>query len=70
MSAESPLEQRLAAMEAAIADLQRQLNDKFDARNWLDKVAGSFKDEPEFAKVVAYGREFRHADRPAEEAGS
>jgi hypothetical protein len=35
----------------------------------LAQVTGSFKDEPAFAEVLEYGRAFRQADRPPEEAG-
>lgn len=27
--------------------------------NWVDRVSGSFKDDPEFEEVLRYGREYR-----------
>lgn len=31
--------------------------------NWLDEVAGSFENDPEFDEVVRLGKELRVADR-------
>jgi len=67
MPAETPIEQRISAIEAAIAELQRRLSPQPATRNWLDQIIGTFKDEPAFGEVLAYGREFRDADRPAED---
>jgi hypothetical protein len=64
MPPEAPIEQRLSAVEAAVADLQRRLPLSPSAPIWLEQVIGSFKDEPAFAEVLAYGREFRAASRP------
>jgi hypothetical protein len=59
------IEQRLEAVEAAIAELkQQQMNPE---SNWLEQITGSFKDDPIFDEVLAYGREFRYADRPNDE---
>ena len=66
MPAETAVEQRLAAVESAVAELQRQLRRQMPSTNWLERFTGSFKDEPAFAEVVAYGRAIRTADRPAE----
>ncbi len=70
MSAEISLEQRVETLEAAVRDLQQRLNSKASAANWLDRVIGSFRDEPAFEEVLEYGRQFRQADRPAEDPGS
>jgi hypothetical protein len=58
------LEQRLEAVEAAIAELKQQTHPE---SNWLEQVTGSFKDDPIFDEVLAYGREYRYADRPDDE---
>ncbi len=63
MPAEAPIEQRLSAVEAAVADLQRRVPVAPPASNWLEPIIGSFKDEPAFEEVLAYGREFRAGDR-------
>ncbi len=57
------VEQRLDKLEADVAELRRQsAGDK--KKEWLSKVAGSFRDDPEFAEIVKLGREIREADRP------
>ena len=55
------VEERLAAVEAAIAELQKQIVAPQPA-NWLQQVAGSFKNEPAFEEVLAYGRAIRQGD--------
>ena len=67
MSTESLIEQRLSAVEAAVAELQRRLPSPQPAPNWLEQVIGSFKDEPAFEEVLAYGRAYRESDRPPAE---
>jgi hypothetical protein len=66
MLTQGSLEQRLAAVEMAVAELQRRLGGESPADNWLECFRGAFKDEPAFAEVVEYGRAFRAADRPVE----
>ena len=68
MPADEAIEQRLAAVERAVADLQRQVASSVPAPNWLERFTWAFKDEPAFAEVVAYGRAIRAADRPPEDA--
>ena len=69
MPSNESIEQRLAAVERAVADLQRQLASPPPAPSWLERFTGAFKDEPAFAEVVRYGRTIREADRPPEDAG-
>ena len=57
MPAEAVIEQRLTAVETAIADIRRQLPPP--ASGWLDQLIGSQADEPAFDDVVALGRAFR-----------
>jgi hypothetical protein len=64
MPSETLVEQRLSAVEAAVAELQHRLSPRPSIPNWLEQVIGSFKDEPAFEEVLAYGRAFRVADRP------
>ncbi len=61
---ETSIEQRLAAAEAAIAEIRGQLPAP-SKYGWLQDVIGSMRDEPAFAEVIALGRAFRQADRPA-----
>jgi len=61
MLTNNSIEERLAAVEAAITELQSQLTDS-QFTNWLQQVTGSFKDEPAFDEVLAYGRAIRQTD--------
>ena len=66
MSATASIEQRLEAVERALAELQSRVGNGIPADDWLKRFKLSFKDEPAFAEVVAYGRAIRAADRPDE----
>ena len=61
------LEERLAAVEAAVTELQKQVSAS-QATNWLQQITGSFKDEPAFEEVLAYGRAIRQGDESIIEA--
>ena len=61
MAPNTSLEDRLAAVEAAIAELQKQVAVSPPA-NWLQQITGSFKDEPAFDEILAYGRAIRQGD--------
>lgn len=67
MSTDTTFEQRLATVEKAVHDLQNQLAASQPSSNWLQQVIGSVTDEEAFREILAYGREFREADRPADE---
>lgn len=69
MSDEAILEQRLAALERAVADLQRRLAGVPVASKWLEKVTGSISDEAAFREALEFGRAFRSADRPPDDPG-
>jgi hypothetical protein len=66
MPADTFVEQRLTALEAAVVELQNRLATGAQAPSWLERFTGSFKDEPAFAEVVEYGRSIRSSDRPRE----
>ncbi len=67
MSVVTPIEERLSAVEAAVAEIRQRLSEPRPDAGWLAQVIGSFKDEPAFEEVLAHGRAFREADRPADE---
>jgi hypothetical protein len=64
---EATLEQRMTAVEGAVRELQEAMRARQPAADWLNHVIGSMKDEPAFDEVLAHGRAFRQADRPAED---
>jgi hypothetical protein len=66
---EAILEQRLAILERAVADIQRRLAGVPVTSNWLEKVTGSISDEAAFREALEFGRAFRSADRPPDEPG-
>jgi hypothetical protein len=61
MSSNTSLEERLAAVEAAVSELQKQVTTS-QPTSWLQQITGSFKDEPAFDEVLAYGRAIRQGD--------
>ncbi|MEL7358827.1 MAG: hypothetical protein AAFN40_19990 [Cyanobacteria bacterium J06560_6] len=61
MTANLILEERLAAVEAAIAQLQKQMSTAQQV-DWLQQVTGSFEDEPAFDEVLSYGKAIRQGD--------
>jgi len=65
--ARASVEERLAVVEAELAELKQRLNGRTPSTTWLDRIAGSMRDEPEFAEVLRLGRAIRDADRPSEE---
>jgi hypothetical protein len=67
MATNTSLEERLAAVEAAITELQKQIAVS-QPTNWLQQIIGSFKDEPAFEEVLAYGRKIRQGDESLLEA--
>ena len=69
MSTSSVIEQRLTAVEAAVSELQRRLANLPPAPNWLEQVTGSFKEEPAFDEVLAFGQALRAADQLPEDTG-
>ncbi len=56
------LEERIAAVETAITELQKQITSP-PSTNWLEEITGSFKDEPAFEEVLAYGRSIRQGNK-------
>jgi hypothetical protein len=56
------VEQRLDTLEAQVAELRRQSAGE-KKTDWLSVVAGSFRNDPDFAEIVQFGREIRAADR-------
>ena len=60
-------EDRLATLEAEVAQIKRQLGQERQPQNWLDRVLGSMTQYPEFQEVLRLGREFRQADRASQD---
>jgi hypothetical protein len=58
------VEERLAAMELAIADLQKQVSLNRGPENWLEQITGAFKNDSVFEEMLRYGREYRESTYP------
>jgi hypothetical protein len=67
MVQEPSLAERVAALEKEVADLRRMVIQLTTPSDWLDRVAGIMKDEPEFAEMTRLGAEIRQADRPKDD---
>ncbi len=61
MTTNTSLEERLAAVEEAVAELQKRAEIS-QPTNWLEQITGSFKDDPDFEEVLAYGQAIRQGD--------
>lgn len=57
----STVEERLSALESELQAVKRQLARIEKPRAWLDEVAGSMDEWPEFEEVLRLGREFRQS---------
>ncbi len=68
MSAEPTIEQRLAALEAAVKEIQDRLGPLPSAEKWWEKIP-PVTDIETFHEILEYGRAYRYADRPPDEAG-
>ena len=58
MSEPQTIEQRLAEVERELANLKRRVP-PVDEKSWVERIAGTFKDDPDFDEIVKLGREFR-----------
>ena len=70
MAEQTPIEQRVAALEREVSELKQQLKAGRAPDNWIERITGSMADFPEFEEVVRYGREFREAQRPTSDEPS
>jgi hypothetical protein len=61
-----PLGTASAPAELALSQLQQQIFITAPS-NWIAQIAGTFKDEPAFDEILAYGREFRQTEPPSTE---
>ncbi len=58
------LSQRVAALEAQVAELKAMLQAKPAADPWMEDVWGAFANDPVFEEAVRLGREYRESLRP------
>ncbi|PSB04339.1 transferase hexapeptide repeat containing protein [Merismopedia glauca] len=65
---EMTLERRLVTLEQKVSQIQQKIESKDTSENWLHKMIGSISDEAAFTEALEYGRIFRQADKPIDEA--
>ena len=64
MASSSPLEQRVADLEAEVATLKRKLDNLDRTTPWWEQIAGTFENDPIYEKAMQLGREYRQSLRP------
>ena len=63
--AASKIELRVAALEAEVAHLKKQVEKSVPAkRDWLDEIFGVFDNDPIYEEAMRLGREYRESLRP------
>ncbi len=61
MTSNLSLEDRLSAVENAIATMQEQISNS-QPINWLQQITGSFENELAFEEILTYGQAIRQGD--------
>jgi len=64
MASSSPLEQRVADLEAEVSTLKRKLDNLDMTTPWWEQIAGTFENDPIYEKAMQLGREYRQSLRP------
>jgi hypothetical protein len=67
--ASSPLEQRVAALEAEVAALRRKIEIAGSDKPWWERIAGTFEHDPIYEKAMNLGRKYRESLRPPKQPG-
>ncbi len=63
MSIAPSFEERLTIVEKEIRELKQVKAPHSLKHNWLEKIAGSFKDDPEFGDILRLGQEIRKSEK-------
>ena len=69
MSIASNIEERLAVVEKEIRELKEAKTAVESKKGWLEKITGTFKDDPEFGEILRLGQEIRKTERMDEANG-
>lgn len=64
MTGNHQVEERLHALEEAVAELRQHAGLLGERRDWVQQVAGSVKDVDAFSEALDFGRRIRETDRP------
>jgi hypothetical protein len=63
-SSTSPLEQRVAALEAEVTRLQSQMQAMQTTQPGWEQIAGTFQHDPMYEEAMRLGRQYRQSLRP------
>ncbi len=64
METHAELTQRVAVLEAEVAQLKRKLATLEATTPWWEQIAGTFAHDPLYAKAMQLGRAYRQSLRP------
>jgi hypothetical protein len=62
------LEERVAALEAELAQLKNQIVGRDNLKPGWQAMVGAFLNDPYFEKAMKYGRQYRESLRPKNKA--
>lgn len=57
------LEQRLASLEAEVAELKSKFELRDSSKPWWEQIAGTFHSDPVYDQAMRLGRHFRQSLR-------
>ena len=61
------IEQRVSQLEREIVRLKLRAKSSGDKSNWVNELAGTAKDNPEYVEIARLGKEIRDAEEPPKE---
>ncbi|MDX2271193.1 MAG: hypothetical protein NW237_04495 [Cyanobacteriota bacterium] len=59
------LEERVAHLEAEVAQLKNKVENDLPSRPWWEKIAGTFSANPAYDEAMRLGSEYRNSLRPS-----
>ena len=62
--ASARLEACVSALKAAVAKLQRQLEERDLIAPWWEQIAGTFQNDPLYERAMRLGHQYRQSPRP------
>jgi uncharacterized small protein (DUF1192 family) len=62
--ASTRLEQRVAALEAAVARLKSKLEERETSKPWWEQIVGTLQNDPIYDHAMQLGQQYRRSLRP------